>query len=88
MVYLINIEICLNQITDNVDIYLAVLAPTLNPEIHVLTSNGTFQPLSAGLVPWISNTTGPLNIILLQDFPISALPQGTYTFFQLQLYSK
>jgi glucose/arabinose dehydrogenase/plastocyanin len=77
---MLNIEIGLNQFAGPVDVYLAVFAPSLNPEILVLTPSG-LQPLSAGLTPWLQSTTGPLAVALLQSFPLSALPQGSYTFF-------
>ncbi|MEW6571018.1 MAG: plastocyanin/azurin family copper-binding protein [Nitrospirota bacterium] len=75
-----NIDIGLNQFTEPVDIYLALLAPSLSPDILLLTPAG-LQPLSSGLASWMQSVSEPLSVTLLQNFPISALPQGSYTFF-------
>jgi len=75
------IQIGLDQASGLMDVYFAVSGPALGPNIFLLTSSGTLQPISAGLVPWMSGLTGPVDMTLLPDTPTSILAPGTYTFY-------
>jgi plastocyanin len=64
------------------EIYFAVFSPLVLGNDIFLFSGGTFLPFStAGLVPWIASTTGPLDESLFGAIPLSALPSGVYTLF-------
>lgn len=72
----LSLQVGLNQLEGAGDVYLAIYAPSLNPEIHVINPDLTLQPVSMGLVPWRANTTGPINEDLYGT--ISGLPAATY----------
>jgi hypothetical protein len=65
-----------------VDLYIGLFAPSLlGTEIYQIRPDLTFQPLSAGPVPWKTSTTAPFDVNLYGDIPVSLLPNGNYTFF-------
>ncbi|MGD0885995.1 MAG: fibronectin type III domain-containing protein [Thermodesulfovibrionales bacterium] len=72
----------LGQFSGPVDIYFGIYAPAIDPvNIYILTPTG-FQTLAtAGLVPWISNTPGSIDVPFFGNIPISQLPPGTYTLY-------
>jgi hypothetical protein len=76
-----NVQIGLAQASGPIDVYFALSGPELGPDTMILTSAGTLQPLSAGLVPWMSAVTGPISITLLPDTPTSIVEPGTYTLY-------
>jgi plastocyanin len=60
-----------------VDMYFAIYAPALSPEIFLLTPAG-LQPLStAGLVAWNASVPG-VNVALFGSIPKALLPAATY----------
>jgi len=65
------------------DVYFAIFSPQALGTNEILLFTGTtFVALSqAGLVPWMANTTGPLDQDLFGAIPVSALPSGVYTLF-------
>ncbi|MBI5640885.1 MAG: c-type cytochrome, partial [Nitrospirae bacterium] len=65
------------------DVYLGVSVPGDPDNMFILRSDYTIQPMSAGLVPWKPNTTGPINETLLSGMPVDGLTPGTYTFYLL-----
>ncbi|HET6515380.1 MAG TPA: hypothetical protein VFG09_09505 [Thermodesulfovibrionales bacterium] len=79
------LRVGLGQFSGAVDIYFALAAPAIDPvNIYILTPTGLQTFAHAGLVPWISNTLGGIYVapfLLLEEFPISQLPPGTYTFY-------
>jgi hypothetical protein len=76
------VEIGLLPFSGPVDIYLALLAPTLSPELLVFTEAGGLIPVSQGLVPWRANfQPAPFNVTLVPEIPTSILPPGRYTLF-------
>ena len=65
-----------------VDLYVGLLSENLGSDLLLFTGLNALQPASVvGLVPWKANTTGDFTNLLLSDFPVTALPDGTYYFF-------
>lgn len=78
----LRINLGLNKFSGAVDIYFGIYAEALDPvNIYILKQDNTFQTLSAGLVPWKSNTAGPINDSLFGDIPTSSLLSGTYDLY-------
>jgi hypothetical protein len=79
---MVSILIGLDQFSASVDIYLAIVAPAIDPvNIYILTPTGFQAIAEAGLVPWMSNTVGNISVPLFENLPISQLPSGTYTLY-------
>ena len=76
-----NVQIGLAQAASPMDVYFALSGPQLGPDTVFLTSAGTLQPVSEGLVPWMSGVTGPVDITLLSDVPTSIIEPGLYTLY-------
>ena len=67
-----------------VDIYLGLHNPLVSPDIFLLRPDYSLQALSAGFVPWKTNTTGSVNESLFGDIPaLALLPDlgGPYTVY-------
>ncbi len=64
-----------------VDIYLALQAPDVNPDIFIITPGPGMQSLNDGLVPWMSNTSGDIYETLFGDIPTMMLPPATYNLY-------
>lgn len=76
----IDIQVNTGDFTGPVDVYFAINAPALSPDIFLLTPEG-FQPLStAGLVKWKTNVLS-VNESLFGIIQAAALPPGTYNLF-------
>ena len=72
----VDVAIDTGPFAGNVDVYFAIAAPALSPDIFLLTPMG-FQFLSqVGLVPWQSNVNSAS--IDFGSIPVSAFPPGTY----------
>ncbi len=82
---ILTVMVGLGKFSAPVDIYFAISAPALDPvNIYILTPTGLQTIGNAGLVPWLSNTLGNIYvppIRLLQEFPMSQIPPGTYTLY-------
>ncbi len=78
----INLEVALDQFSGPADIYFLLDAPAIDPvNIYLLTAGGTFQTFAAaGFSPWKAALSAPINETVISNFPISALPHGTYLF--------
>jgi hypothetical protein len=74
----LSLEIGLNQFSGPVDIYLAIAAPDLVPDLYIIKPDLALQPVSMGLEPWRATTSGPVNEKLYGDISISSLPPATY----------
>jgi subtilisin family serine protease len=74
---------CLDQCSGPVDVYFGFYAPSMAPDIFVLTSDYIFQPLSQGLVPWKTNLTGDLDETPFGEIPINIFPSGIYELYLL-----
>lgn len=76
----IDIRIALDSFPDPVDIFFGVYAPVSlgSQEILLLRQDDTFQSMSAGLVPWRTNVSGPIDESLFGDIAVSDLPPGMY----------
>jgi hypothetical protein len=62
-----------------VDVYVAIRAVDLFPNMYfMLRPDGTLQSISAGLVPWMSATRGPVDEVLFGDIAAQTLPAGAY----------
>jgi formylglycine-generating enzyme required for sulfatase activity len=74
----ISLQVSLDQFSAPVDVYFGIWIPSINPDIFILRPDYTFQLHPMGIVPWKSNTTGPIDENLFGDIPASVLPLGTY----------
>ncbi len=75
----LSISIALGQFSGPVDVYFLLFVPSIDPiNIYQYTSLGTFQALSAGLSPWVSNLTSQVSKGLFGDIPTTDLPRGAY----------
>ena len=72
-----------DQFPGPVDIYVALHAPAIWPDILLLTPGMGLQPASQGIVPWKSGITGAVDEVLFGRIPMSALPPVTYNFYVL-----
>jgi hypothetical protein len=78
----VNVQVALGQFSAPVDIYFGIAAPAIDPvNIYLLTPTGLQTLAQAGLVPWMSNTTGNIDVSLFGNIPISQFPPGTYTLY-------
>ncbi|KJJ84710.1 secreted protein [Candidatus Omnitrophus magneticus] len=79
----LSISLMLGNYAGNVDIFFGVYSPAIDPnEVYVLHSDGSLQPLSAGLAHWNStHTTGNISQKLFSDIDISSLGAGVYTLY-------
>ena len=68
------------RFTAPVDVYVAIHAPAVSPEIWFLRSDNTIQPLSSGPAKWKENVTGPVYETLFGSIPKNVLPKGIYNF--------
>ncbi|HDL20257.1 MAG TPA: hypothetical protein ENH30_03155 [Nitrospirae bacterium] len=76
----LSLKVGLHQFAGNIDIYLALYVPDIDPDnVYLITSGEGIQPVSDGLVPWKANTSGDINESIFGDIPVSGLPSGTYT---------
>ncbi len=74
----INIRVSLPAFSAPVDIYVALHAPEVHPDIFLLRPDNTLRPSSGDLVPWKANTLGPIDESLFGDIPSSLLPEEIY----------
>ena len=58
------------------DLYLGLALPDNPGEIYLLYPDQTLHPLAAGLKPWKTNFTGPVDEVIFDGATISALPTG------------
>lgn len=77
----LNLQVGLHDYNGPVDIYLAIAAPSLSPEIFIITPGNSVQALSAGLVAWKSGVNSAVNESLFGNLPASILPSGTYRLY-------
>ena len=75
---LFSLEIGLGQFSDPVDIYLALYAPAIDPNLLIVTPAGLS---SSNLAPLFPGTLGNFFVLFFQDIPVSALPPGAYAFY-------
>lgn len=73
-----------NKFASAVDIYFALFASAIDPvNTYIMKTDNTFQPLSAGLVPWRPSNAGPINENIFGDLQTASLPSGTYNLYFL-----
>lgn len=76
----VTLKIATAEFAGKVDAYFVLYAPSIDSiNIYTLKSDYTFQPLTAGLVAWKTEITGPLDETLFGDIPTVFLT-GTYYF--------
>lgn len=78
---ILSIQVGLNQLSGPADIYFGILLPDDPNNLYILRSDGTFQAMSSGLVPWKSSTAGPITESLFGNIPALFLAQGTYRIY-------
>jgi hypothetical protein len=75
----LDIQVDTSQFAGPVDMYFAIFAPSVDPfNIYTLHPDGSLQPASSGIEPWISGVTS-VNQTMFGNIPTSALAKGTYT---------
>ena len=79
----LTLRIGLDSFASPVDIYVAIYAPAVLPDLLLIHSNGNLAPLSAGFSPWRAGTSGPVSEGLLGTIPLPLLPSGDYGFYLL-----
>lgn len=82
---ILSVRTGLDQFSAPVDIYFAISAPALDPvNLFILTPQGLQAIAQAGLVPWLSNTSGNIYVppvLFLEELSTSLIPPGTYTLY-------
>ncbi len=79
----LKLQIGLNSFAAEVDIYLAIYAPSVSPDVLFFDGTGGFVPITRGVSAWKTSITGPVNENLLGSLPLGALPSGDYAFVLL-----
>ncbi len=75
----LSVQVATDDFASPVDMYFAFYAPSVDPfNIYMLHPDGSFQPASTGIEPWMSGVTS-VNQPLFGNIPTSSLPKGTYT---------
>lgn len=74
----LSLEVSAGKFSGAVDVYLAVYAPDISPDIYMIMPDYSLQPYSTvGLVAYKTNVTA-INERLYGDIPTSSLSKGTY----------
>jgi hypothetical protein len=73
----VDLQVGIPEIDGPADIYLGISVPGF-ADILLITPTGGLAPLSGGLLPWMSSTTGDVMRRLFGEIPVSSLPAGTY----------
>ncbi len=74
-----SVQVATSQFAAPVDMYFAIYAPSIDPfNIYLLHPDGSLQPASSGMEPWMSGVTS-VNQALFGSIPTSDLPKGAYT---------
>jgi hypothetical protein len=75
----VSVQVATSEFASPVDMYFALYAPSVDPfNIYMLHPDGSLQPASSGVEPWMSGVTS-VNQAMFGNIPTSALPKGTYT---------
>lgn len=78
----VSLRVDLPRLSGPSDVYFGISAPAIDPvNIYLLRPDNTFQNVSAGLVPWNANTSGPLVESLFGVAAVSTLPSGIYDLY-------
>jgi hypothetical protein len=74
-----SLKVGLGELEAPVDLYLVLFFPAIDPDsLYVVTPGLGIQPISTGLVPWRSNTAGPVDAALFGDISVTGFPSGSY----------
>jgi hypothetical protein len=75
----LSVQVATSEFASPVDMYFAIYAPSIDPfNIYMLRPDGSLQPASSGVEPWMSGVTS-VNQAMFGNIPTSSLPKGTYT---------
>ena len=77
------LRVGLDNFSAPVDIYVALYAPAVFPDLFLFRPDGSLSPLSSGLLPWKTASTEWLVEGLLGSIPLSLIPSGDYAFYLL-----
>ena len=77
---MLSIHAAIGQFSNSMDMYFALYAPSISPNMYLLHQDGTLKPMSNGLTPWMSNVTS-IDQFPFGDMSTSMLPMGTYTLY-------
>jgi hypothetical protein len=79
----LSLQVELDSFPSPVDVYLALYAPALLPDLLLFHGDGGIASISAGLVPWKAETTGPVSERIFGTIPLSLILSGDYGFYLL-----
>ncbi|MCK7489342.1 MAG: S8 family serine peptidase [Anaerotruncus sp.] len=74
----LSLRISFLPFTGAVDIYVALFAPAVSPDLFLIHPDLLPRPASQGVVPWRAGTRGPVNESLYGDIAVRSLPPGRY----------
>ena len=66
------------QFGDPVDLYLALYAPDIDPDIYWFDQDNILHASAEGLVKWRENSVGPIDEIVLDNIPVNSITPATY----------
>ncbi len=75
----VDVKVNLAEFTNGADVYLALLAPHISPDIFLIRSDLGVQSITEGIEPWMANTTGPIDSSIFGRIPTSVFPSGSYS---------
>lgn len=74
----LSIRIGLGKRSDPSDVYLAIYAPAVSPEVYLVTGAGALRPSGLGLAPWKANRRERVDEKPFGDLPVALLRPGSY----------
>lgn len=77
----LSLALNLPEFSSFVDVYVAIYAPKISPEVYLLNTYRQLQPASVALNPFAWGVNGPITASLFGDIPLSLLPDGPYYFY-------
>ncbi|HWR90011.1 MAG TPA: hypothetical protein VN260_07110, partial [Dissulfurispiraceae bacterium] len=79
----VTLQVALPQFSGPVDVYFAIHAPFLDPEIFFIRPDLSVAALSSGPAKWKDNVSSPVEESLYGSIPVQSLPPGTYYLYLL-----
>ncbi|MBI5593583.1 MAG: hypothetical protein HY881_24285 [Deltaproteobacteria bacterium] len=77
---MLTIHTAIGPFSNPMDMYFALYAPSVSPDILLLHQNGTLEATSNGLSPWMSGVMS-VDQVPFGNIPTSMLTKGTYTLY-------
>jgi hypothetical protein len=79
----LDLSIGFSDFSAPVDIYLGIMAPSISPEILLVTASGSLQPISQGMAKWREGVITSTDQTVFASIPLNSLPEGTYDAYAL-----